>query len=152
MRVSSQRRDTEVMTKRPTGLRITAWYLLALGLFMAGGASMTGDLVVLWVCMGVLAVTCAIGLLRDALWGWALGLILGLVAVAFSVYVMLVVGGDITEIGAYVGLLLFTLGPGVLLLCVLLNPRAISWFRSQHGRAPSIPPPPLPPSFRRPAS
>ena len=44
------------------------------------------------------------------------------------------VGGDVTEIGAYVGLLLFTLGPGVLLLCVLVDPRAISWFRSSEGQ------------------
>jgi hypothetical protein len=42
----------EAMTRRPFGLRITAWYLLALGLFMAAGASVRGDLVVLGVCIG----------------------------------------------------------------------------------------------------
>lgn len=145
------------MEKRPFGLRITAWYLLALGLFMVVGASMIGGasgshVIVPWICVGVLEVVGAIGLFRGALWGWTLGLILGLVGVGFSVYAALVAGGDITEIGAYAGLLLFTLGPGVLLLCVLLNPRAIAWFRSQRGRAPALPPPPPSPSLRGPSA
>jgi len=142
------------MTNRPTGLRITAWYVLALGLFMAVGAIMTpgqsgNQLFVVWVCVGVLEVVGGIGLLRGALCGWTLGPTLGLFGVGFSAYAILVVGGDITEIGAYVALLLFMLGPGVLLLCVLLNPRAISWFRSQHRRVPELPPPP---SVRPPGS
>lgn len=138
--------------KRPTGLRITAWYLLALGLFMAVGAFMIGGQsgnqpFVAWICVGVVEVVGAIGLLRGALWGWTLGLILGIAGVGLSVYAMIVVGADITEIGAYAGLLLFTLGPGILLLCVLLNPRATAWFRSQHERAPSLPPLPPRPSL-----
>lgn len=138
------------MDKRPTGVRFIAWYLLALGVFMTVGAILSGELVGLWVCVGALEVAIGIGLLRDALWGWALGLVLGLVAVVFSVYAVLLVGGDITEIGAYAGLLLFMLGPSVLLLCVLVNPRAFAWFRSRHHQAPPVPPFPPPPRSETP--
>lgn len=134
---------------RPFGLRFASWYLLSMGLLMVATSGMSDDEPVsltarlLWIGSGVIAVIGGIGLLRVTRWGWAVGLACALGASGFGGYAVLAAGLDITLIGAYVGVLLMLLFPGLLLFCVLVSPRTIRWFRLRGiATTPNRPDPP----------
>jgi hypothetical protein len=119
---------------RVAGAVILIVALLTLALFIGSTPEDRGtrtDVAITLAILGALLV-CGWGLAFARRWAWPVGVVVGLAGVILGIWLYRAAEGDITELGAVIGALLFMILPGALILICLATPRAIRWFR--HGR------------------